>query len=660
MSLNESKAKTTRKSSRKTNPAVADTELAAVLAATVAQSVPLSRLVSSPLNVRTATHSASGIRQLADSIKGIGMLQNLVVHALPGGNYGVAAGGRRWAALALLAEDGSITSDWPVAVKVVPDHLAVAASLTENGARLDMHPSEQIAGFHAMAQEGKTPAQIADLLGYSARHVQRMLRLAGLPTTIIDALANDEITTEHCQALALESDPDRQMAVYEAASQQSWNGKPDVRVIKSLIVASEVSTDSEKFRFVGADAFSEGGIREDLFSDEQGGYVDALTLDGLVQEKLAVIAEGLRVAEGWAWCEGRTEAVRRYDDGDALLYRLQDAPKPVFTDEQRERLDALRVQYEAFDTECDESAMLEAEMDAIECAAALRGWTNETREGSGVVVSWQRKGVHVQRGVVLRESESADGEAADGTLNAPVSLREADPADEISQTLLTKISSERTLAVQAALMHQPEKSLALLTWTLCANVFGSGSYEKPARIALECKHFSLINDAPSGKDGAAITAMTEEKARLEKLLPPGWERDFSVFFSLDGNVLISLLSFCTACSLDGVQTRQCGHTSRSPLDGLEKAIGSHLRDWWDPTKDGYFMHLKKPQIVAALKEAGLPDTASSAEKMKKGDAAQLAETAAVPTRWIPGWLRPAGVPESATSETDTVHHDIAA
>ncbi len=154
--------------------------------------------------------------------------------------------------------------------------------------------------------------------------------------------------------------------------------------------------------------------------------------------------------------------------------------------------------------------------------------------------------------------------------------------------------------------------------------------------------------------------MTKEKARLEKLLPPGWERDFSVFFSLDGNVLISLLSFCTACSLDGVQTRECGHTSRSPLDGLEKAIGYHLRDWWEPTKDGYFMHLKKPQIVAALKEAGLPDTASSAEKMKKGDAAQLAETAAVPTRWIPGWLRPAGVDKLATSETDTVHHDIAA
>ncbi|ETJ31504.1 hypothetical protein Q604_UNBC14008G0001, partial [human gut metagenome] len=40
---------------------------------------------------------------------------------------------------------------------------ATAASMTENGHRRDMHPAEQIAGFRAMAQEGKTPAQIGDL-----------------------------------------------------------------------------------------------------------------------------------------------------------------------------------------------------------------------------------------------------------------------------------------------------------------------------------------------------------------------------------------------------------------------------------------------------------------------------------------------------------------
>ena len=231
--------------------------------------MPLASLIKSPLNVRTVPYSAESVSELADSIKGVGLLQNLVVHALPGDRYGVAAGGRRLAALNMLAERNILTADWPVRVKVIPQELATAASMTENGHRRDMHPAEQIAGFRAMAQEGKTPAQIGDLLGYSPRHVQRMLKLADLAPVILDALAEDRITTEHCQALALENDTARQVQVFEAACQSGWGGKPDVRVIRNLITESEVAVaGNSKFRFVGADAFSPDELRTDLFSDD--------------------------------------------------------------------------------------------------------------------------------------------------------------------------------------------------------------------------------------------------------------------------------------------------------------------------------------------------------------------------------------------------------
>ncbi|WP_159108505.1 ParB/Srx family N-terminal domain-containing protein, partial [Salmonella enterica] len=112
--------------------------LSAVLAQTEEQHVPLSALVKSPQNVRIVPYSTESVRELADSIKGIGLLQNLVVHALPDGLYGVAAGGRRLAAVNLLATENTIHPDWPVRVKVVPDNLATAASLTENGQHLEM------------------------------------------------------------------------------------------------------------------------------------------------------------------------------------------------------------------------------------------------------------------------------------------------------------------------------------------------------------------------------------------------------------------------------------------------------------------------------------------------------------------------------------------
>ena len=645
MSVTEFKVKAGRKSSSKPSK-VQETALSALLAQTEELSVSLASLIKSPLNVRTVPYSAESVSELAESIKGVGLLQNLVVHALPGDRHGVAAGGRRLAALNMLAERGILPADWPVRVKVIPQELATAASMTENGHRRDMHPAEQIAGFRAMAQEGKTPAQIGDLLGYSPRHVQRMLKLADLAPVILDALAEDRITTEHCQALALENDTARQVQVFEAACQSGWGGKPEVQTIRRLVTESEVAVaGNSKFRFVGADAFSPDELRTDLFSDDEGGYVDCVALDAALLEKLRAVAEHLREAEGWEWCAGRMEPVGSCGE-DAGTYRSLPEPEAVLTEAEEERLNELMARYDALENQCEESDLLEAEMKLMRCMAKVRAWTPEIRAGSGVVVSWRYGNVCVQRGVQLR-SEDDVADDADRTEQ----VQEKASVEEISLPLLTKMSSERTLAVQAALMQQPDKSLALLAWTLCLNVFGSGAYSNPAKIRLECEHYALTSDAPSGKEGAAFMAMMAEKARLAALLPDGWARDMTTFLSLSQEVLLSLLSFCTACSIHGVQTREYGHTSRSPLDSLESAIGFHMRDWWQPTKANFFGHLKKPQIIDTLNDAGLSGAARDAEKMKKGDAAEHAEFHMKDNRWVPGWMcTPCPQAETETTE----------
>ncbi|EOQ0860481.1 ParB/RepB/Spo0J family partition protein [Escherichia coli] len=648
MPVTKCEPETTRKASRK-SVKTQETALSALLAQTEEVSVPLDSLIKSPLNVRTVPYSAESVSELADSIKGVGLLQNLVVHALPGDRYGVAAGGRRLAALNMLAERDIIQADWPVRVKVIPQELATAASMTENGHRRDMHPAEQIAGFRAMAQEGKTPAQIGDLLGYSPRHVQRMLKLADLAPVILDALAEDRITTEHCQALALENDTARQVQVFEVACQSGWGGKPEVQTIRRLVTESEVAVaGNSKFRFVGADAFSPDELRTDLFSDDGDGYVDRVALDAALLEKLQAVAEFLREAEGWGWCAGRMEPVGECRE-DARAYRNLPEPEAVLTEAEEEHLNELMARYDALENQCEESDLLAAEMKLIDCMAKVRAWTPEMRAGSGVVVSWRYGNVCIQRGVQLRRED----DVADDADRTEQGLESAS-VEEISLPLLTKLTSERTLAVQAALMQQPDKSLALLAWTLCLNVFDSKAHSSPARIRLACEHYALTSDAPSGKEGAAFMALMAEHSRFAALLPEGWERDMTTFLSLSQEVLLSLLSFCTACSLNGVQTRECCHTSRSPLDTLETAIGFHMRDWWQPTKANFFGHLKKPQIIAALNEAGLSGAARDAEKMKKGDAAEHAEFHMKDNRWVPGWMCAPRPQTDTTERTDNL------
>ncbi|AZT44304.1 ParB/RepB/Spo0J family partition protein [Salmonella enterica] len=637
MSVANVKAKAAKKATPKN---AVSAELKAALDAAIISYVPLSCLIKSPLNVRTIPYTADSVKRLANSIETLGLLHNLVVHALPDGQSGVAAGGRRLAALTLLCETGRITPDYQVPVKCVSDELAVEASYAENNELETMHPVEQIRAFATLAAQGKTPVQIGDGLGYGSRHVQRMLKLANLAPTLLEKLAQDEITTEHCQALALESNTDRQLQVYEAACRQAWNGKPEASTIRSLITDAETSTRSPRFHFVGASAFSEGEIRQDLFSDEEGGYVDTLALDTALLEKLQTVAEGLREAEGWAWCAGQMEAVS-YHGEDARRYDILTQPKVVLSADEQQFLDEA-------DALSDDDTYPEAEISAIACAAKVRAWSEEQRAAAGVVVSWNGREVQVQRGVVLRQEQERDNSDV-------VTHRPPEVAEGISTPMLTKLSSERTLAVQAALLRTPQKTIALLAWKLCASVFGGYSVAKhPFSLSVTTAHGTLTSTAPSGEEGNAYQCLQAEKARLAALLPAGWEKDFTTFFVLDDPTLLSLMTFCTVCSVDGVQKRDdMNRKTASPLDGVETAIGFHLRDWWQPTKEGFFTFLTKPQIVAALGEAGMTEAAAHAEKLKKGDAAQYAAEQMTDTRWVPDWMT---APEAATAEAPADHH----
>lgn len=105
----------------------------------------------------------------------------------------------------------------------------------------------------------------------------------------------------------------------------------------------------------------------------------------------------------------------------------------------------------------------------------------------------------------MLRSEDENATQAAGQVNDSIIKNEElvrEPIEAISLPLLTKMTSERTLAVQAALMQQNDKAVALLAWTLCITVFSSGAYNKAAKISIDCRHYSLTDDAPSGAEGS--------------------------------------------------------------------------------------------------------------------------------------------------------------
>ncbi|KDI32908.1 hypothetical protein AE78_04860, partial [Klebsiella pneumoniae CHS 22] len=73
MSVTESKAKATVKTSKITVKPAEAAALKAALEAAQIEIVPLSSLVKSPLNVRTIPYPADSVREMADSIMAIGL-----------------------------------------------------------------------------------------------------------------------------------------------------------------------------------------------------------------------------------------------------------------------------------------------------------------------------------------------------------------------------------------------------------------------------------------------------------------------------------------------------------------------------------------------------------------------------------------------------------
>ena len=294
--------------------------------------VPLSRLVLRPTgrNVRKTTPRMS-VPQLAASIQRVGLLQNLIViSAADGEHYEVVAGGRRLAALKLLAKKHRIAKDWDVPCLRVADGTARTASLTENVQREAMHPADQFEAFAALVAEGRPIEDIAADFSVTPLVVQRRLKLANVSPRLMADYRADAVTLDQLMALAVTDDHASQDAAFYDAPQ--WQRSPSA--LRERITEREIDAYRHPLvRFIGLGTYEAagGGVRRDLFAEGDAGVYlsDAALLERLAQDKLAGIAAEVG-REGWAWVDATPAAT--YAD----LQAFQRAPKERRAPNKRE------------------------------------------------------------------------------------------------------------------------------------------------------------------------------------------------------------------------------------------------------------------------------------------------------------------------------------
>ncbi|MHB8681750.1 MAG: ParB/RepB/Spo0J family partition protein [Acidimicrobiales bacterium] len=164
--------------------------------------VPTASIRPNPLQPRTHFEEEA-MSSLAASIKEVGVLQPVLVRELPGDEYELIAGERRWRA----ARRAGLQT-MPVIVKTSPDVHSLEQALVENLHREDLNPLEEAAAYQQLVDAfGYTHEQVAARVGKSRTAVTNTLRLLQLPAGVQRALADNTITAGHARALL--GTPDR-------------------------------------------------------------------------------------------------------------------------------------------------------------------------------------------------------------------------------------------------------------------------------------------------------------------------------------------------------------------------------------------------------------------------------------------------------------------
>ena len=138
----------------------------------------------------------AGIRELAASIKEVGILQPLVVRSTPAG-FELIAGERRLRAARVAGLDRV-----PVLIRQAGENEAIELALVENLQRENLSPLETAAAYQALMDGfGLTKEQLAHRLGKSRAAVTNTLRLTHLPERILALLGEEKLSEGHARAL---------------------------------------------------------------------------------------------------------------------------------------------------------------------------------------------------------------------------------------------------------------------------------------------------------------------------------------------------------------------------------------------------------------------------------------------------------------------------
>jgi ParB family chromosome partitioning protein len=166
------------------------------------------------------------LRELAQSIKELGVIQPVTLRKIGYDRYQLISGERRFRASQLAGLE-----EVPAYVRSANDEAMLEMALVENIQREELDAIEVAISFKRLLDEvNLTQELLSEKVGKDRTTVTNYLRLLKLPPEIQIGIRNKQIGMGHARALISISDPDRQLELYQRIVESQMS----VRAVEDL------------------------------------------------------------------------------------------------------------------------------------------------------------------------------------------------------------------------------------------------------------------------------------------------------------------------------------------------------------------------------------------------------------------------------------------
>ncbi|WP_046744216.1 ParB/RepB/Spo0J family partition protein [Kordia zhangzhouensis] len=211
-----------------------------------------------PFQPRTNFNEES-LRELASSIKELGVIQPITVRKLGFDTYQLVSGERRYRASKMIGLETI-----PAYVRIANDQESLEMALVENIQRSDLDPIEIALSYQRLIDEiNLTQEQMSQRVGKKRSTIANYLRLLKLDPIIQTGMRDGFLSMGHGRALVNVENTNDQLEIYEAILSKSLSVRDTEALVKNYkkdhIIETPVKEEEEMPKYIkkGMKEFSE-------------------------------------------------------------------------------------------------------------------------------------------------------------------------------------------------------------------------------------------------------------------------------------------------------------------------------------------------------------------------------------------------------------------